>query len=219
MVRRRIEMEKGGILPLERGLWFAAGEKLQEAEQAIEGMRVAKDRISFEAGWTRFVDSIEEFWARFYDEGKIKFSNFQPWAGVIDVKRKSDPLLQYVTQARHQSQHGRISLEWEPEKLIIAPGFNGHLRGLKIFPDGTFEMDATPLQGSSVEGTVVASPGRPLLPVIENKKFRQKYAPPTEHSGVLLVNKTPIGVAQAALSYYASTLDLAVEKFAPPLSN
>lgn len=46
-------------------------------------MEDAKDRIQYEGGWTRLVDSLEEFWTRFFDEGKNTFSAFQPWAGAI----------------------------------------------------------------------------------------------------------------------------------------
>ena len=46
-------------------------------------MEDAKDRIQYEGGWTRLVDSLEEFWTRFFDDGKNTFSAFQPWAGAI----------------------------------------------------------------------------------------------------------------------------------------
>lgn len=213
MARRRIEIEKGGIKPLKRGRWFSAFEKLHEADHAIAVMRSAVDRIEYEGGWTQFVDSIEELWARLFDEGKNISSKFQPWAGKFDATRKADPLLQYITQARHQSQHGRISLEWEQPKLLIAPGFNGHIRGLQILPDGTFEMDATPLHESLPDADIVNSPGKPLLPIIENKKFNQKYLPPKEHEGNLIADQTPIGIAEITLKYYSNVLSLANKKF------
>lgn len=215
MPRRKIEIEKGAILPIKRGLWVAAVEKLEEVEIGVLQMQNAGDRIQYESGWAHFVDSLEEFWSRFFDEGKRQFPNFQPWAGGIVSERKRDPLLQYLKQARHQSQHGKIALDWEEGSLQIAPGFSGHLRSLKIYSDESYEMDATPLHTSSPEATVVHSPGNAKLPTIENKKFGQKFSPPSEHKGAKLVSSSPVEVAKLALHYYRHVLENAFDKFEP----
>jgi len=212
MNRKKIELEKGGIKPVAHGLWVDATQKLQEAEHAIALMETATDRFAFEIGWGRFVDSLEQFWVRFFDEGKVTFSNFQPWAGKIDAKRKSDPLLKYLFQARHQSQHGRIALQWEAPKLSIGQGFSGHLYGLKIFKDGTY--DASPHQpGGSFP--LVHSPGKPMLPVVVNRKHDQTFNPPTGHDGQPLTDRSPIAAAKIALGYYGGILVDAMQKFAP----
>lgn len=215
MVRRKIEIAPGAIAPTARHLWSAATEKLHEAELGLSQMLNAKDRIEFEQGWTRSIDCIEEFWTRFFHEGRNSFSNFQPWAGAIDAERKNDHLLQYLYQARHQSQHGRIALEWDEGLLQIAPGFNGQLRGLKIFPDGTFELDSTPAHPSVREAHVVFSGGNARLPVIHNRKHKQLFNPPKEHRGVPLHDLSPIHVIRLGLEYYVSIVNVAVKKFGP----
>ncbi len=215
MIRRRIEIAPGALAPTARQLWSAAIEKLHEAELGLSQMLNAKNRIEFEQGWTRSIDCIEEFWTRFFDEGKNSFSNFQPWAGSFDSERKNDQLLQYLYQARHQSQHGRIALEWEEGQLQIAPGFSGHLRGLKIFPDGTFELDATPVHPSVRDATVVFSGGNARLPVVNNRKCKQLFNPPKEHRGVPLDDLSPTHVTRLGLKYYVNILNKAFEKFCP----
>ena len=80
MSRKKIEIEKGSIAPVQRTLWSAALEKRQEASAGLAQMASATYRISFEQGWTRAVNSLAQFWVRFYDEGASRFSNFQPWA-------------------------------------------------------------------------------------------------------------------------------------------
>lgn len=213
MNRKQIQLVPGAIAPTSRSLWFAAFEKLHEAEMAVEQMRSATNRIEYEAGWTRFVDSLEEFWNRFFDEGKTKFSRFQPWAGEIDAQRKSDELLIYLYQARHQSQHGRISMRWTEPKTLIAPNFNGHIRGFKHFPDGSYEIDATPLRPSLPDATVAYDPGCAELPIIENKKHRQTFSPPNTFNRELLLEKSPVAVAQVALDFYRDVLTRANAKF------
>lgn len=213
MIRRKIEIAPGTIAPTARELWSTAIEKLCEAELGLTQMLNAKNRIEFEQGWTRSVDSLEEFWTRFFDEGKNSFSNFQPWAGSFDAERKSDLLLQYLYQARHQSQHGCISLEWEEGQLKIAPGFSGHLKGLKIFSDGTFELDAVPAHPSMREATIVFSGGNARLPIINNRKYKHTFNPPKKHREVSLNNLSPTHAIRLGIDYYTNILEKAFEKF------
>ena len=215
MTRKRIETVKGAIAPISRTLWFGASEKMHEAADALAQMRNAQDRINYEAGWTRFVDSLEEFWTRFYDEGKATFPAFQPWAGSVVALRKDEELLKYLYQARHQSQHGRIAMQWEESKHLIAPNFNGHIRGLRIFPDGTYEIDAAPLHPTLPDATIVHDPGNPILPTIENKKHKQTFNPPTIFRGQPILDRAPLSVAQIGLDFYEEILSQALEKFAP----
>jgi hypothetical protein len=215
MTRRKIEIAPGALAPTVRQLWSAATEKLQEADFGLLQMTNAKDRIEFEQGWTRSIDCLEQFWTRFFDEGKSQFSNFQPWAGAIDAQRKSDPLLHYLYQARHQSQHGRISLDWEEGQLQIAPGFTGHIRGLQIFSDGTFNLNAVPAHPSVCEATVVFSGGNARLPIVNNRKHKQLFEPPKEHCGTVLHGLSPMEAIRLGIEYYVTILNQAFVKFYP----
>jgi len=104
----KIEDKPGSLVPVNRGLWNYAFEKLVEAKAGIQQMDSASDRVAFEAGWIRFVDSLEEFWTSFFDEGKEKFSSFQPWAGKFRKERKDDPLLQYLIRFPSKSHNPLI---------------------------------------------------------------------------------------------------------------
>lgn len=213
MKRKLIKTEKGAIAVKGRALWDAAREKLVEAEHALDKMRNAQNRVSYESAWSCFVDSIEEFWCRFFDEGKSTFTAFQPWAGAIDKERKSDELLQYFYQARHQSQHGRIPMSWDEPKLILGRGFSGRLYGLRIYPDGSYEDQSRPSDPNAKPFLVEHAPGKPILPTIENKRHKQLFSPPTHHRGKSLSDRSPVAVAKLILGYYDQVLAKAVEKF------
>lgn len=208
MIRKVIRMETGGIRPISRNFWGAAEEKLDEAAYAIKNMETALDRIAFEQGWCQFVDALEQFWTRFYDEGKASFTTFEPWAGYIKAKRKEDALLQYLYQARHQSQHGRFLINWEESKLLIAPRFNGHLKQIKIFADETYELDAIPIHPALPEAEIVLSPGKANLPIIENRG--QSFIPPKGTDDHPL---PPIEVAHKGIIFYKSVFSEAIAKF------
>lgn len=213
MTRRFIKPEKGAIVPTTRNLWDAAREKLREAETALATMQAAGDRVSYEAAWSQFVDSIEEFWSRFFDEGKAAFTNFQPWAGAIDEDRKGDEALRYFYQARHQSQHGRIPMSWEQPKLVIGRGFAGRMYGLRVNPDGSYEAHAQPNDPAGQPLLVEHAPGRPVLPTIENKRHKQTFIPPSTHKGCPIADASPNAVARMVLDYYQSAFGQAISKF------
>jgi hypothetical protein len=210
----KIELQPGAIAPIERGLWHAAWEKLQEAAAGVKQMEDAKDRIQYEGGWTRLVDSLEEFWTRFFDEGKNTFSAFQPWAGAIDAKRKGDPLLAYLYQSRHQSQHGRIALEWESGTISVGGGeFFGTVRDLKIFTDGTFQADVNATPGSDARFKTLHDPGKARLPSIVNKKHNQAFQPPSAHLDRSITDLSPINVGRLGIAFYEDVLRQGFVKF------
>lgn len=219
MTREKIEIGKGSIAPTQRTLWSSAIEKLQEAEIGLRQMEQANDRIRFEQGWARAVDSIAEFWTRFFDEGKSKFSNFQPWAGGIETSWKKDKLLMYLYQARHQSQHGRVAFEWDEGSLRIAPNFNGYIKDLSIFGDGTFSMSSTPLPGSETKATIRFEGGHARLPTIVNVREKLEYGPPNQHLGKTYAELKPMQAIRLGINFYTSILDSAFAKFAQKEEN
>ncbi len=213
MASKFIQPVKGAIAPIIRNLWDVAGEKLSEAETALAKMQSARDRVSYEAAWSQFVDSIEEFWCRFFDEAKTTFTNFQPWAGAIIQQRKDDETLQYFYQARHQNQHGRIPMTWERPQLILGHGFAGRMYGLRIHPDGSYEARAEPNNSDGRPFLVEHAPGKPILPTIENKRHKQTFFAPSTHNGNQIADRSPNAVARLVLDYYEHVLSRAITKF------
>jgi hypothetical protein len=136
---------------------------------------------------------------------------------VSKKKRKKDKILQYLRQSRHQSQHGRIAMNWTEGKLHIAPNFSGHVYSYAVFADGTNTIRAVPDHPSVGEAEIVLSPGDPTLPVIENKKYGQTYPPPTEFNGTEHTVKSPIQVATNGIKFYENVLQKALDKFQPSI--
>jgi hypothetical protein len=90
----------------------------------------------------------------------------------------------------------------------IAPNWSGGIRRLDLFKDGSHEFDAEPHDGKSAP-TREFSPGDPLLPKIENRKYNQIFPPPTTHLGRRLSSKDPVEAAKLALAYYESLIQQA----------
>lgn len=104
-------------------------------------------------------------------------------------------------------------MEWQPAVLEIAPNFQGHIFGLQIFADGTYEFKSRSEDGINTEPEVIHDPGKETLPIIHNKKFNQTFNPSKSHLGNTLSNNSPQEVAKLALKYYSDILQAAFEKF------
>lgn len=212
-IRRPIIPTDGSYLPTARALWGASAEKLNEAELCALNMRNVKDRVSYESAWAQAVDCLEEFWAKFYSDGKSVSSKFEPWAGKIIKERKDDQLLQYLTQARHQNQHGNLSIAWSRGSYEIGRNFAGQISDLIIYKDGTFSADISAHAKNYDPDIVKHVGGAPTLPAIHNRKFNQTFCPPVAHLGKSCLGLSPHAVILRGLAYYKKVLQDAVEKF------
>jgi hypothetical protein len=209
-IRGNITPEEGSVFPNQHAPWGREYDKVAEAESGITYMRRAKHRVGYEAGWTRFVDSIEEAWARFYAEGIQNHRKFRGWISKHNKTRQKDELLCYITQARHQSQHGIIALAWSPGSGIsVGQGFAGAMSELKIYSDGSFEAEAQAAPSSPKPFAVYFDPGKATLPTVENKKFKQTFPPPTTHLGKSIAGIGPIEASEQTLLFYRAVFDAA----------
>lgn len=202
----------GTLAPTERGPWDASIEKLNEAAAGIRAMESAKDRIEYEIGWTTLVDSLEEFWHRFYEEGKGTFPGFPLWIEDKDRCRKSDEVLVYLTNARHRNQHGRLLLNWSaPSIRICGPGFCGGIGNIAITKEGLYQADVYYAPGSPQVPPISFDPGEPILPSFENRKIH--YHPPGMHLGQSVGTRSPLNVSNMGWKYYNGVLCDAFDKF------
>ncbi|MCH7822053.1 MAG: hypothetical protein IIA07_08550 [Proteobacteria bacterium] len=211
---RKLKIARDSILKTEREPWESATAKLDEAQAAIDEMEAAQDRVAFENGWSHFVDALEESWTSFFDEGKAISSKFQPWAGPLDKSRKKDWLLRYLYEARNQSQHAQVKLDWEDPVALIAPGFSGHIKEIKGFSDGSVVFDAEPyVQGGEENLQFVHQGGGAVLPTVVNGKTKETFPPPTVHQGLPIDVPSPVEAARLGVDYYRGVLLNARKKF------
>jgi hypothetical protein len=211
-IRKKIKLDKDGIAPVTRGFWFHAYEKLREASMGIEAMTQSKDQVTYEKGWRQFVDCIEQFWHRFYQEGKNNFPKFETWSGKYIHQRKTDQLLKYLIHSRHLNQHGNLFLEWKPTSLQIDPIFGGIIQNISFDGSDCYEITSESMMPGT-EANLIHKTGRPELPLIVNKKFNQNFPPPESHLNEPLLNREPKDVSILAFQYYNQLFEKAKNEF------
>ena len=198
----QVSLAASSIAPVKSNIWLSADLRLYEAQQGLIQMRGARNQIDYLRGWTRFVDSIEVFWTNLFATGKSKFKAFQPWLGRFEQQRSDDQLLSYLKQARHQSQHGGISLTWGNGHVEVGgPQYSGTICNVAILSTGTFAADVGPQQGSG-PFQLIHHPPKPMLAAIFDARSKREFLPPAEHMKRPILDSSPHAVALLALRYY-----------------
>jgi hypothetical protein len=181
--------------------------ELRAAHAAVAAMRGATGFESYALGWQTFLDKLEKLWVNAERECQPFRNQFEPWQVAYKELRKNDPLLRYLSQARHADQHSI-----EPTACETLGAFN-----LLIPPLGTVEIELDREKGQirikgecGIQGPT--PPGNMLLPIV-NRGTR--YDPPTEHLGEKLTDLSPLAVAEKGLAFYEDFLRQAEVRFFP----
>ena len=117
-----------------------------------------------------------------------KSGSSQPWYGGIIHERRTDPLLQYIHQARDASEHGDVLLGHDVVVRRMAP------KKVSVFVTPDAMATGGPPAGSSMD-----LPQLRLLPV---KTRSGTYPPPTKHHGQS-ISPAINAVAEATIAYLA----------------
>lgn len=176
--------------------------------------------VSFE----EFSDTWYSFltaWKNIYtilEQGSKTTAQSRQWFGAKKRERKSDPLLQYLFEARNDDEHGLDnSLNLQPRFLDIGVVSEGSSRKIRLdggpFSNVVIEGGATAarFEGSIPKGIRATSlDGKPIKISYSGEKItlttvkprgRPPLGPPTEHLGLHLSDSSPLNVAKQAADY------------------
>lgn len=167
---------------------YQAYVEFEAADVAYRRMcaRPMGDFDEYEASWRELLGRIERVWSK----TEAAVSHLPGWQKVkseIAQLRRTDPLLQYIQQARHVDEHSisALATEWDAD-----------LKGV-VNPDGKLQLTWQPWD-------------RPLLPVVNRGVT---YLPPTTHLGSSISELFGQGKAQPrvigelALRFYVNMLN------------
>ena len=135
-------------------------------------------------------------------EGAKTSPQSRQWFGAKDRQRRSDPLLQYLYQARDDDEHGLNPVTTRvPDRLSIGG------RG----PDHTLQFDVSGpvglgwrLEATDGDGKPVPfeyTPAQALLARVHGRDKNNRYDPPAEHLGAKLAGNLPAAVGELAVAY------------------
>lgn len=187
-----------------------AKREIQNAAEFINRMENSKNFDEYEQNWRNFLTALEKVWNLAEREGQSVSSKFQPWQGSYKNKRRIDPLLKYLKNARDADMHSiqEIVQTQEAAMTISTGGTSGnvHIERLEISGGKiTTGKTSQPLIIRFIPSNLI------VLPVINNG---QAVPTPDYHIGQrVLDNTNPIKLAKVGLKYYEDFVNEMEQKF------
>jgi hypothetical protein len=180
-----------------------ARSRLEAAREALGRIRTSSSFSEFEQAWVALITALNTIHSTLEQSAKASPASDQ-WYGRKKHERKTDPLLQYLHQARNADEHGIEPIaEHVPGGMFIgAPGEAVHIDYMGPDGKGGREVRLKPVDGKLPTVGVIAP--HPRLVPVRNRGVT--YAPPHEHLGSKLSEASPSVVATNAVAYHEALL-------------
>lgn len=190
--------------------------KLDQAKSALNGVKTSKDFDEFQNFWVMFLSSGNTIYTSLQQGAKINAPS-KRWFDKKNCLRKRDALLQYLHQARNAENHGI-----EPVAELIPGGLNiGPIDPSRraVISNSVVNISDNGVAISNLEGIdnlrIEMVPPKVILITVYNRGV--PYAPPSEHKGLALTDKSPFNVASLGIAYFERLIEEA-EGFAVTLA-
>ncbi|WP_375209476.1 hypothetical protein [Hyphomonas jannaschiana] len=185
-----------------------AKSRLNIARTAIEQLPQCSSKDEFDQCWYTFLVAWKNVYTTL-EQGSKSTAQDRQWFGAKKQERRSDPLLQYLFQARDSDEHGLEDIvELEPGGIFIGGGRPGvpqinHVR-VNIDENGNSVIEAQSLNDQPLD--IQWRPGKIVLSPVIGRGF-VRHDPPAMHLGEAVRNRSPFGVASLGLNYLVALLD------------
>lgn len=167
--------------------------RLRRMSASFEILTTARDAETIENAWIDFLMAAGTFYTAL-EQGAKQSPASRRWFERKKYERRSDPLLQYVHQARNSEEHG---LERVIEISSTHIKLNRPGASVTLESDGVSKWKVV----SGEDQVEFANDVLTLTPV-RNTKFGDVFQPPTSHAGADIPNASVISVVALALSYF-----------------
>lgn len=184
--------------------------RLSAAKAALDDLETCNEYGRFAELWYSFLVAAKSVYT-VLEQGAKASPQARQWFGGVATKRRGDPLLQYLFQARDDDEHGLNPVIKQDKTVagawIGVPGF-----GIKLVVSAVY--DTEPSEDASIELTAIDG-----IPFTEEQKFpyvrlirvhgrdKKPYDPPNQHLGTLVDTDTPVPVGRLAIFYLETIVE------------
>lgn len=176
---------------------------LRLATAAIEEMAAATDLSDLKSCWETFLFRLERAWER--TERTVKAMpghDAQSWLSTNAKLRRSDPLLQYLKQARNAETHA-LAPSVDSNKVIAISDRFGRpfsLNNVQVSVEGRALVIELGSDDFGIDWTAKAEAAEPKLQRIYSRG--KWYDPPRRHLGNKIIDEHPVAIATLGLNFY-----------------
>jgi hypothetical protein len=184
-----------------------AQKRFNKAERCLATALKAASFEAFQDAWTDFLLSANAI-HDILESGARGNPQTQQWFGGKKKERGKDPLLSYLHQARNSEEHGLAPVTaLQARGWSIEDGGGGlRIHSLEADDRGNISGLVSPAPGAAAP---IAKhwPSSIHLAVVQDDRFKTKFAPPTHHLGEELKDSSPATVGDAWMVYLKLFLD------------
>lgn len=180
-----------------------AKSRLRSADLALSRLEDARNFQEFADEWYAFLCAAKNVYTQL-EQGAKASPQSRQWFGGKATERRNDPLLQYMYQARNDSEHGvsDVVKEVQTSVGIGVPSAGGESGcTMTMGEDGIMQISDAWSTFSS--GPVIIDERSVKLVAVRDRSHRS-YEPPVEHKGIIISDNSPIIVAKLTLAFLAS---------------
>lgn len=180
--------------------------RLSRASESLSLIEASDSYESFQSAWTDLLIHLNSVYS-ILEQGSRGNGKSEAWFGRKKNERRTDPLLQYVHQARNSDEHGIEPItKLEPGGIGIGvAGESVHIERMTFDGRGNMNAIINPIDGK-YPTVRIRGPRATLIPV-KNAQFGDTFHPPTEHLGEKLTDTSPTAVARLAYSHHAKVIE------------
>jgi hypothetical protein len=168
-----------------------AADRLRKMDLAVKRLEASKSSGAAAEAWEDFVLAAGSFYSILQQATKAS-SKEKAWFGSLKHIRKTDPLLQYIHQARNAEEHGCERIVRAASRQVTMRN-KGDTAWFRV-ENGTWVVE-------DIQGTVAFSNDTIALIPIRDDRFGDVFEPPTSHLGKTLEDRSALNVARLAHAY------------------
>ena len=187
-----------------------AQDHLDLASDAVSDMAAATNFKAYEQAWSQFLTQASRFYSKI-EQGAKGCKVSEPWFGSKKHERRKDALLSYIHHARDCDEHTidnttAISADMLTGTYDKDDGFKV---SFEFMVDGNGRQHFRNVKATGKDGEALpyelVNP-RMVLLTVHDRRYGDKFDPPLMHRTRPIVDTTPRGVAQLALTYLREML-------------
>ncbi|MGZ5621899.1 MAG: hypothetical protein ACXWFG_13645 [Methylobacter sp.] len=167
------------------------------AQKSIDQMIASKNLEEYEEHWAKFLHDLDRGWNKLV----LVLSDNNEFKNVVDsirAKRRDDPLLAYLMQARNCNEHTIYEITervYGGSTRLIA-GSGGAVIHRGTITGGKFPTDLVYSGNLKIEFSIS------FLNVVAVKNRGVTYEPPSSHIGTPITTRIPHELAKIGLEFY-----------------
>jgi len=194
---------------ISQSIYRQAGERANHASHELEAMDTSASFVDFQRHWRNFLEAADDVFEKLKTACAIHPTSRQCWKAE-EKARSSDPLLQWMMQARNADKHGSgLSVEFVPGtvRMTVHPGDITTFSSSMTFPmPGTMETRSNQDFSGIDPSRIHIDPAWPRMLQVEDQRFNTSFPVPTLHLGKPFTHPDARLAADLTCTYLAELL-------------